>query len=245
MNEARSESTFELPENEVHLWHCRFDANKDNIEAFKRILSEDEIEKARRFKFDIHREQSIISRGVLRTLLGKYLNQHPRDLLFDYTEYDKPFLRGNGNLQFNVSHSGNRALFGFVQNAEIGVDIEKIKSDFEVIDIAQNFFSSDEIRTLQAMPESEKVAGFFRCWTRKESFIKAKGSGLSFALTSFSVSLDVDSPSLLRTDWTAMEKGEGGLFSFTPEEGYLGALSIRGTINKVQEFNWQTLNRAF
>jgi len=245
MNETQSEYTFDLPKNEVHLWHCRFDANKDNMEAFKRILSKDEIEKASGFKFDVHREQSIISRGVLRILLGKYLQQPPRSVSFGYSEFDRPFLKGNSNLQFNVSHSGNRSVFGFVQNAEIGVDIEKLKSDFEVMDIAQNFFSSDEIQTLQALPENQKVAGFFRCWTRKESFIKAKGSGLSFSLTSFSVSLNLDNAKLLRTDWKLTEKEEWRLFSFEPEIGYIGALSIRGNIDRVYYSNWDVISHSF
>lgn len=230
---------FELPKQEIHLWHCRLDANTDSIEVFKRILSEDEKEKAAKFKFDIHCEQSIISRGILRMLLGKYLKKHPHDLEFGYTEYDKPFLKSASSLQFNVSHSGNRAAFAFVQDVEIGVDIEKIKSDFEVMDIAQHFFSTHEIQSLLALPEGDKVAGFYRCWTRKESFIKAKGSGLSFALTSFSISLDADRAELLRTDWDTREKSEWQVFAFEPEDGYQGALSVRKKSISVRHINWE------
>ena len=214
MKQVLVDNAFELPNNELHLWHCRFDANKDKIEAFKSIMSDDEKEKAGRFKFTAHREQAIISRGILRTLLSKYLNKAPRDLRFGYTEYDKPFLLGNYSLQFNVSHSGNRAVFGFVQHNEIGVDIEKLKQNFNIMEVAENSFSLDEIHTLQAMPETQQVEGFFSCWTRKESFIKAKGSGLSFSLTSFSVSLAIDVAELLRTDWDEAEKNTVAIIYF-------------------------------
>ena len=241
MKATLSESTFDLPEKEVHLWHCRFDANKRNIETFKRILSDDEKEKAAKFKFDIHREQAVISRGVLRTLLGKYIKKHPHDLRFGYTEFGKPFLKENSSLGFNVSHSGNRAIFGFVHHAEIGVDIEKRKDDFEVMEIAQHFFSSDEILALENLPQIQRISAFYRCWTRKESFIKAKGSGLSFSLSSFSVSLDVDGAKLLRTNWDAAEKGEWRLYSLAPEKNYLAALSVRGDINAVRQRDWDEL----
>lgn len=232
------ENTFKLPPNEVHLWHCRFDANKAYIEDFKRMLSDDEVEKASRFKFDIHREQSIISRGLLRTLLGRYLQISPNNLRFGYTEFDRPFLKEKTSLEFNVSHSGNRLVIGFVQNVEIGVDIEKLKSDFDVMAIAQSFFSLDEIETLNDLPDENKVDAFYRCWTRKESFIKAKGSGLSFPLTSFSVSLNTDTAKLLRTDWDTREKEEWQIFTFTPQESYQGAISVRSPISDVRQMDW-------
>jgi 4'-phosphopantetheinyl transferase len=233
---------FELPKQEIHLWHCRFDANTDSMDAFKGILSEDEKKKAAKFKFDIHREQSIISRGILRMLLGKYLKKHPHDLEFGYTEYDKPFLKSPSSLQFNVSHSGNQAAFAFVQDVEIGVDIEKIKSDFDVMDIAQHFFSSYEIQSLQALPEKDRVAGFYRCWTRKESFIKAKGSGLSFPLTSFTVSLNVEYAEILITEWDLRENDEWKLFSFRPFKGYIGALSVRSDVKTVKYWDLDQFN---
>ena len=161
---------------------------------------------------------------------------------FGYTEYGRPFLKPPNTIDFNVSHSGKKAVFALVREVEIGVDIERIKSDFEVMEVAQNFFSSDEIQKLSALPDHRKVAGFYRCWTRKEAFIKAKGSGLSFPLTSFSVSLDMDNAELLRTDWDAVEKGEWRMFSFQPEEGYLGAISIRGGISEVSQMDWNAIH---
>lgn len=235
---AASKNSFDLPKNTVHLWHVSFDDPADNLEGLMDLLSLEEREKASRFKFERHKTQSIISRGVLRCLLGKYLQMKPLDLQFDYTEYGKPFLRDATGIRFNLSHSGQRAVFAFVQEAEIGVDIEKIKNNFDVLDIARHFFSSDELQALEVLPVAQRPVGFYRCWTRKESFIKAKGSGLSFPLTSFSVSLDVEHAQLLRTDWDASERQEWQLATFRPSEEYQAALSVRGNIDSLVERDW-------
>jgi len=240
MKGASSEKTFKLSKNRIQLWHCRFDRNMRWLPDYKNTLSTAELQKAARFKFGIHRQRYCIGRGILRMLLGRYLNEKPQEVEFDYTEYGKPFLKGESRLQFNLSHSHERAVFAFVLDTEIGVDIEKVKEDFEVLDIAQNFFAPDEIETLEQFPETKRAAGFYRCWTRKESFIKAKGSGLSFSLTSFTVSLDADRAELLRTEWDPAERNEWHLSAFTPEEGYMGALAVRGDGFKIKQMEWDS-----
>ena len=92
---------------------------------------------------------------------------------------------------------------------------------------------------MESLPEKERRAGFYRCWTRKESFIKAKGHGLSFPLNSFSVSLNVDSAELLRTEWDASEREEWTMATFQPSEGYQAALSVRGRIDSVVQREWK------
>ena len=227
-----------LEKGAVSLWHLRFDENMPSLSTYLKVLSKDERVKADRFKFDLHRKRYIIGRGVLRMLLGRYLDCPPQSLDFKYTEYGKPYLEHGVDLNFNISHSGDRAVLAFTRDSEMGVDIEKCKSNFDHLEIAQNFFSPDEIRTLEALPEVERAAGFYRCWTRKESFIKAKGSGLSFSLTSFSVSLDPEDATLLRTDWNPEEREQWRLASFIPEKGYLGALSIKSELRSLDHFHW-------
>lgn len=229
-----------LPSHMVHLWHCCFDDVGIDLKALEALLSNDERQKAGKFKFKTDRRRSVISRGVLRLLLGQYLQKHPRELEFRYTDYGKPFLKEDVGLRFNLSHSDQRAVFGFVQKAEIGVDIEKVRQDFDVLEIARHFFSSDEIRSLEGLQEEERAEGFYRCWTRKEAFIKAKGSGLSFPLTSFSVSLDAERVELLRTDWDASERKEWQLMTYRPSESYQVALAVRGRIDSVVERDWNS-----
>ena len=232
------QNTF-LEKDAVSLWHVRFDENMAYVPTYLKLLSKDELLRADRFKFDLHRKRYIIGRGVLRILLGRYLDSPPSRPDFRYTEYGKPYLDHGADLNFNLSHSENRAVLAFTPDVEMGVDIERQKSGFDYLELAQNFFAPDEIKNLEALPEAGRIAGFYRCWTRKESFIKAKGSGLSFSLTSFSVSLEAEHPKLLRTDWDESEREQWRLASFEPEEGYLGALSVRSNLRKLDHFHWK------
>lgn len=234
---------FEISRESADLWYCSFDLNQTHIPYYLTLLSSDEILKAKRFKFEIDRERFIISRGILRVLLGRYLKENPKEIEFEYSSYGKPFVLHNDNIKFNISHSGNMAVFGFVKDVEIGVDIEKIKEDFDVLKLAKSFFSKDEIVALEKQPKEELSRTFFRCWTRKESFIKAEGSGLSFPLDKFSVSMDTDDDAeLLKTDWDFSEKLNWNLFPFTPATQYIGALAVRNKLTKVSYFDWDVLN---
>jgi len=167
-----------------------------------------------------------------------YLGRSADAIDFKYGTYGKPDLNFTTALKFNVSHSGKMIVLAFAKNSEIGVDVEKIKTDFDVLDLAENFFSKDEIRQLQMTQKDDLFEAFYRCWTRKESFIKAKGSGLSFPLASFAVSLDKEKPRLYKTEWNPLEREEWKLFSFEPNKGYVGALSVGSEIQKVLYRNW-------
>jgi 4'-phosphopantetheinyl transferase len=225
---SKSITSINIKPNEVHFWQCSFDANKVRVPHYKSLLAQDELIRAEKFKFEIDRERYVISRGILRMLLGEYLNENPQKIKFNYTTYGKPMLQNKSSLAFNISHSGNKAVFGFVSDVEIGVDVEKVKTDFNVLDIARNFFSPKEIESLENQQEELLYRAFFRCWTRKEAFIKAEGSGLSFPLDAFSVSLDNDkNAELLETSWNTTERQRWKLFSLPLGEEYIIAVAIQ------------------
>lgn len=226
----RKSSTIQLSKNEVHCYIANIDNGLHKLQGYLSILSEDEIIKANKFKFLIDKNRFIVSRGILRKISGHYLNQDPREVVFKYGKYGKPMYRDIQNLNFNISHSGNMVVLGFVRDSEIGVDVEKIKADFDVLGIAQNFFSTREVKSLLNIPLEHQYRAFYRCWTRKESFIKAKGSGLTIPLHSFAVSLDSDEKAeFLETNWNLNEKNNWKLFSFVPSHNYIGALSVQGS----------------
>ena len=230
-----------LQTNEIHCYFANFNKISKKVENYKAMLSKEEIERADKFKFLIDKNRFIVSRGILRKLSGHYLNQDPREVGFKYGKYGKPMYRDIPNLNFNISHSGNMVVLGFVRDNEIGVDVEKIKTDFDVLEIAQNFFSTREVKSLLNIPIENQYRAFYRCWTRKESFIKAKGSGLSFPLHSFAVSLDSDEKAeFLETNWNLNEKNNWKLFSFVPSHNYVGALSVQGSEYSVKYFDCET-----
>lgn len=229
----------DLPEKIIYIWYCDFYLNREKIDYYSSLLSQDEKQKSGRFKFKKEADCYIITRGILRLLIASYLKINPKDISFKYTSFGKPLLAFQSSLKFNVSHSGDMAAFAFFQNQEIGVDIEKIKEDFDVLELAQNFFSKREITSLEKQSPEDLPKAFFRCWTRKEAFIKAEGSGLSFPLDKFAVSLDDDHQAeLLETQWNPSEKKEWALFSFTPATGYIAAVAVATPNLEITYQNW-------
>ena len=229
----------ELPENEAHVWFFNVDDFLKDIKSYASCLSEEEILRSNKFKFDKDRIIYILARGSLRILSGYYLGHGPKGIEFTYGTHGKPDYNCSTKIKFNISHSGKLIVLGFVKTYVIGLDIERIKTDFDVLNIAEIFFSITEIKMLYDLRQDDLYKAFYRCWTRKESFIKAEGSGLSFPLDSFSVSLDDDkNAKLLETRWNASERNKWSLFSFSPAKDYIGAIAVKGKINDVKYYNW-------
>jgi 4'-phosphopantetheinyl transferase len=166
--------------------------------ALRCFLSRDEVERAGRFQFDAGRSQFVLTRGWLRVVLSRALGAAPEQLLFSYGARGKPALAGeyrDAALSFNVSHSGHFALIGLATGRPVGVDIEQLRATPDFESIATEYFSSTERRAIFGFPEIDRLRAFFRCWTRKEAFMKATGAGMEIALDGFSVSLEDDGES--------------------------------------------------
>lgn len=168
-----------LESNEVHLWLTRLD--EKNTKGLLSILSDDEQAVAKQFRFDLHRRRFVTARGHLRILLSKYLLINPRRIRFNYGEFGKPFLADEwiSEIKFNVSHSGNHALYAVTRCREIGVDIEQINSKFIDSSMISFCLTEQEKAYFYSLPHNGRELFFFECWTRKESFMKARGMGLA------------------------------------------------------------------
>lgn len=229
-----------LREKEAHIWRADLELNDCFQSSFLKLLSNDEKNRAHKFRFSKDRQNFITARGILRSLIGKYLKINPAEITFRYNEFGKPGISNNNHLHFNISHSQNLALFAFTNNFNVGVDVEYVNPNIEAKDIAKNFFSANEIIKLLALPEKQQALGFFNCWTRKESFIKAVGEGLSFPLNKFEVSLEPDKPAqLLATDWDPKAISNWSIYSMSPGANFVGSLAIEGLVEKVKFWNWQ------
>ena len=229
-----------LSEEEAHIWRADLELDECFESSFLKLLSPDEKSRAHKFRFAKDRRNFIIARGILRSLIGKYLEINPAEISFQYSEFGKPSIANNNSLRFNISHSQNIALFAFTKKFNIGVDVEFVNPNIEAKDIANNFFSPNEIKKLLLLPEQQQTLGFFNCWTRKEAFIKAVGEGLSFPLHKFEVSLEPDKPAkLLATDWDPKAVSNWSIFSMSPGANFVGSLAIEGLVEKVKFWNWQ------
>lgn len=227
----QSDRQLVLGEDEVHLWRIHLAGVAGREERWQRILSPDERTRAARFHLPRDRQYFTATRAWLRTILAGYLGSDPAELFFCYSEKEKPSLAPEsfGQVEFNVSHSGDMALLAFARGRTVGVDVEKVREDFDHEAIARRFFSEEEQRQLAALPAAERHEGFFRCWTRKESFIKALGSGLSLPLDQFDVSLTPNERNaLLATRPDATEAARWLMQDLPVDAEYVAALCVRG-----------------
>jgi 4'-phosphopantetheinyl transferase len=226
------EAPLVLPEDEVQLWRVDLGAVGADESRWQKVLSSDESTRASRFHFTRDRQRFVAARALLRTILAGYLATDPSSLSFAYSKKDKPSLgraHAGSDVMFNVSHSGEIALLAFTRRREIGVDVEQVRRDFDVEAIARRFFSAHEQEQLAGLPNHEKFEAFFRCWTRKEAYIKATGEGLSLPLHQFDVSIaPEDRDALLSTRPDSSEAALWSLGEIPAGPGYVAALCVRG-----------------
>lgn len=183
--------TLSLEEGEVHIWRVALDRAPD-VTSLEQHLAADERARADRFRFARDRRRYVVTRGVLRTLLGHMLRLPPEQIRLQYGPEGKPSLApGHGSraerLQFNVAHSHEVALLALAWEAALGVDVEYMRQLNDAEQIARRFFSAQEVASFVETPAEQKRTAFFRIWTRKEAFIKAIGKGLSQRLDAFNV----------------------------------------------------------
>ena len=229
-----------LPTSDVHVWLASLD--QLHVRQLAQTLSEEELARADRFHFHRDRERFIVCRGVLRTILSRYLCVEPCRLRICYGPYGKPYLEEEveeDKLQFNLSHSRGLALYAFTRGRNIGVDLEYIRRMTDFGQIAARFFSRNENSALNALPESQRQEAFFNCWTRKEAYIKAIGNGLMHPLNSFDVSLAPGEPArLLNVEGDPQEASRWSLKSLNPAPGYIAALAVAGHDWQLQWKQW-------
>lgn len=220
---------------EVHLWPFWLDNPPLPLPQLKPLLSQDELERANRFYFNRDRDRFTVGRALLRVIISQYIGTSPEAIQFSYEKEGKPRLPGpleKGQLVFNLSHSHQMALVGLTANRQIGVDLEFIRPVEDLNSISENFFALQERTVLRSLPQPQKLEAFFRCWTRKEAYLKATGSGLSHPLDQFEVSLAPGEPArLLKVVGEPLEPERWTLFEPAVEPGYLAALAIEGSIS--------------
>jgi len=214
----------------VDVWTFDLLATDEQVEYACDLLSGDERQRAERFHFPADRRRFVIARAGLRQVLGEQLETNPKLLAFEYSEYGKPELSSpNTNLRFNTSRSRERALIACTRGCKIGVDIECLRIDLEVDDLAQRFFSVAENERLRVVAPDLRHLAFLRCWTCKEAYAKALGKGLSLDPRGLDVSVVLNkslaSPAgamenFVVNEWSLVVLGD------TTGQGYASALAV-------------------
>jgi 4'-phosphopantetheinyl transferase len=234
----------ELGANEIHIWLAVLEQPVSILHGFIHALSIEERIKAENFYFERDRNSFIVRRGILRTIIGRYLDVEPNRILFRFGKNGKPALDNtfdSETIHFNLSHSHGVALFAFSRNHEIGVDIEYMCDISEMDKIVESFFSIEESEVFRSLSESKKKEAFFYCWTCKEAFIKALGEGMSLPLDRFEVSLVPSEPfKLLNIDGDSRKATRWTIREIKAAPNYAGAFAVKSDAFESMHWRWDS-----
>jgi 4'-phosphopantetheinyl transferase len=226
---------------EVHVWAAALDRPADEVADLSRCLSDEERERAAKFRHAASRNEFIVARGLLRVLLGERLDVDPCEVPFSQTARGKPRLAGPdpAAVCFNVSHSHGLALFALTGRCEVGVDLEHVRPFSDEMGLAERFFTPREAAALRALDACGRRETFFRLWTRKEAYLKAHGLGLSFGLERVEVSHTPEDPAhIVHIDGDRRAAACWSLRTLAPAPGYVGALALQAHDYRLFCWRW-------
>jgi 4'-phosphopantetheinyl transferase len=226
-------SLMPLPRDEVHLWLAEPEQLTEPrlLEECHALLDGSERERHQRFHFEKHRRQFLVSHALVRLCLSRYAPVPPQAWTFTVNAYGRPEITGQGSprLRFNLSHTDGMAICAVVLDAEVGVDVEDTLRPGETVGIADRFFAPAEIAALRALPVERQRERFFELWTLKESYIKARGLGLSLPLEQFAFELQPGQPPRIAFDPRLQDEPEAWqFFQLQPSARHKAALAVRG-----------------
>ena len=181
---------------EAHVWYGGTEALVDPVlaQAYRELLSDEERHREKRFQFDTNRRQFLFAHGLLRVVLSQYLQCVPSELKFSRNFYGKPTLAYPEvpELEFNISHTSGLAVCAVGRSCHVGVDIEQSGRKVDELALARRYFSQSEFELLESATALNRRPLFYRLWTLKEAYIKARGIGLSIPLADFSFEFPLD-----------------------------------------------------
>jgi 4'-phosphopantetheinyl transferase len=225
-----------LAADEVHLWLAELDRPPRPLAELAAMLAADERRRAAQFRFPEHRDRFVAGRGLLRELLGRYLDRPGAALRFEQGMHGKPALvdvDARAGLHFNLSHSGGRVLYA-VACREVGVDLEPLDRNASFASLVERICTPRERAAFQALPAEQLRDAFFACWTRKEAIAKALGGGLASGLRTLEVCCWGETRPDRRASLRDGQGREWSVLNLEPESGWIGALAASGV-----DWRWQ------
>ena len=236
----------ELTKRDVHVWTAFLNQSGSQFQILSKVLSQEEQRRAARFRFERDMKRFIVGHGILRVLLGFYLNIESSRVRLSYGEKGKPTLADKWNtriIHFNMSKSDDLALYAFTRDHEIGIDVERMRDIPEMDRIVERFFSVRENASFKTLPEDQKREGFFNCWTRKEAFLKATGDGLFYPLERFVVSLRPgEKTRILSINGDEKAGLKWLLKELKPAPGFVAAVAVLGQNLRFRFFQFDANN---
>lgn len=217
---------------DVHVWRAELDHPSARMLHLMQTLSDDERARAARFHFERDRRRFVVRRAAVRVILGRYLGIKPDEVRFDYGPHGRPHLAedlGGGALQFSLTHSHELALCAVAENRTVGIDLEHSRPLPNLARVAAEVLSASEYAIWRRLPPGQRQHAFYLCWTRKEAYLKAVGSGLSRSMKQLDVTLTPGKPArLLRAEGDAEGTRRWSVETLAPGPDYVAALVVEG-----------------
>lgn len=211
---------------EIHLWltPCEAIIEEGLLTAYRELLSAAEKQEESRFIFARDRHRYLITRALVRTVLSRYAPVDPKEWVFSTDGYGRPHIINtqatNSRLSFSVSHTQGLIVLAVAKGLSLGVDVENFTTRDIPIDVANQYFAPQEVAALHDVPHQQRQYRFFEIWTLKESYIKARGTGFSLPLDSFSLHFRDD----YAVDLVSDDSSRWQLWQFRPTSEHLVAV---------------------
>ncbi len=224
----------QLRKGEIHLWTASLVPSQETIESFDLFFPLRK-EKGILLKFESKQHGYIITQAVLRVLISAYLDIEPADVILVASKKGKPFLINEPSLFFNISNSHEICVYAFSRDAEVGIDIEKIRELPDIDQLIEKNLTSREKSYFLKNPE-HKLSLFFQFWTFKESYLKAIGEGMRLTPENLEFSLE-DGNIRLRSVKYGFEATDWQFKGFTRDGNYTGTLTYKGSETVIRDMN--------
>lgn len=207
------------------VWMTHVSKARDSLVFLEPCLDGRERERAARFRFSEDRERFVLGRGLLRKCLGRYLEQTPEAIELATTDRGRPVLPHDETVQFSISHTHDLVAVALTAGARIGIDLEYMKLPPDLPELAKRILSEEDFQTFQALPGSEAPAAFYRAWTRKEAYLKARGEGIAEGLRQISVSMGPEKTGVIRDARDEAAERTWRLLALPVPADYVGSLA--------------------
>lgn len=223
-----------LPDDDLHVWLAHLDAAENELAYYRTLLGPEELARANRFYFEQHQARYVVGRGILRSLLSHYLGVPAQEIPISYGPHGKPALAAayrHLELEFNLAHSHDRAIYLFGRARPLGVDLEQVRPLKDADDFAARFYSARECALIHSLTGDQKWEVFYKLWTCKEAYLKANGKGLTVPLQQVEINLGPDDTAeMISLGGEAAEAAGWQLQLYQPAPDYQAALAVQGPI---------------
>jgi len=236
-----------LKPSDLHIWHIPFGGKVLLEQKFPPLPSAEETKQAARFTHPELHQCYLKTRWAMRDILGHYLSVAPEQVQLRYAELGKPELIPGVHeldIRFNLTHSGDGALFAVTLGTEVGIDMEKTAQKPRPVRLAKRYFTAEVVTQLRELSEAEQQAALLQLWTQYEAYKKAQGVGLrgGDGLLPLDFNREVDQFQAFPTD-TGEESG-WLVAQLNPADDYVGAVVVEGSraISEVNHINYEAFD---